>query len=62
HAVGAVEVAGPAVAVPVAGAGAVTAFCAALAAAGLTPEDVAVRRPTLDDVFVHVNTAEGQVR
>ncbi|SDU40756.1 ATP-binding cassette domain-containing protein [Jiangella alkaliphila] len=58
YAVGPVDVAGVTVAVPVPDAGAVTTFCAALAMAGLRPEDVAVRRPTLDDVFTHVNTPE----
>ncbi|TDD67260.1 ATP-binding cassette domain-containing protein [Jiangella aurantiaca] len=62
YAVGPVDVTGTTVAVPVADAGAVTGFCAALAAAGLEPEHVAVRRPTLDDVFVHVNTVEGEAR
>jgi ABC-2 type transport system ATP-binding protein len=63
HAVGPVAVAGATVAVPVADAVAVTRLCGAWAAAGLEPQDVAVRRPTLDDVFVHVNrTAEEVAR
>jgi ABC-2 type transport system ATP-binding protein len=55
HAVGPVAVRGVTVAVPVADAVAVTRLCGAWAAGGLEPRDVAVRRPTLDDVFVHVN-------
>ncbi|PZF83984.1 ABC transporter ATP-binding protein [Jiangella anatolica] len=56
HAVGPVHVTGASVAVPVADAAAVTRLCAALAGAGVAPVDLAVRRPTLDDVFTHVNT------
>jgi ABC-2 type transport system ATP-binding protein len=53
---------GVTVAVPVADAVAVTRLCAAWAADGLEPRDVAVRRPTLDDVFVHVNRTVEEVR
>ncbi|MBB5786726.1 ATP-binding cassette domain-containing protein [Jiangella mangrovi] len=63
HAVGPVVVDGVSVAVPVADAVAVTRLCGAWSAAGVEPRDVAVRRPTLDDVFVHVNrTAEEVAR
>ena len=55
YAVGPVAVDGVTVAVPVADAVAVTRLCGAWAAEGLEPHDVAVRRPTLDDVFMHVN-------
>ncbi|SEF16055.1 ABC transporter ATP-binding protein [Jiangella alba] len=62
YAVGPVDVSGAGVAVPVADAGGITGYCAALAGAGLAPVDLAVRRPTLDDVFVHVNTVSEEAR
>ncbi|TDC52402.1 ATP-binding cassette domain-containing protein [Jiangella ureilytica] len=55
YAVGPVAVSRSTVAVPVADAVAATRVCGAWAREGLEPHDVAVRRPTLDDVFMHVN-------
>lgn len=58
-----VDVEGRRVAVPVAERAALTRLCGALNADGVEPVDLGVRRPSLDDVFLHVNrTSNDQYR
>ncbi len=51
------DVARTAVSVPVSGEAALVGLCAALAAEGILPLDIGIRKPSLDDVFLHFNPA-----